>query len=222
MKIETFEKLKSPHFLRNLIERTENSITKSFWRLCEKKLSLREYINSTNDKKSTLIRNNKVSVIIGNEIEEELCPLLKSMNIVSEHVDNEIGDFLIENTMWELKTSKEKTNGKGIKTLQGSTHSGSKCDNYIFIRYGINIDKILKWKDKPNNIIDRLHFSVHRNVVKKEYWIGKHTNKNSRTTLKVPIGVYEDFSKGLVFGEIKPGRKFLQFLTLPLYNLMEY
>jgi len=222
MEFQILQKIKSPQFLNELIKHTELACAKSFWRICESKQTFRSLINKSKDMKNRLTKSNRISVSVANEFEEEMCPTLRKFNIKCQHIDNQVGDFIINGSVWELKTSKfnSELNSKNY-TLQGATHSGSKCNNYIFIRYELDFDKILKYKSKPNNIIKGLHFSVHKSIVKSEYWIGEANGNNSRTTLKVPISEYNNFNEGLVYGSIKPSTKYLQFRTEP-FCLEEY
>lgn len=210
--------LKSPLFLDELVRRTEISCSKSFWRFCDGKHTLRYIINQAADSTSRSIISNRISVKVGEEFEQEFKPTLKSFGLSCKHIDNSTADFLINNVLWELKTSKHS---KKSYSLQGSTHSNLLCENYIFIRYELDLDTVIKYKSKPNNIIKGIHFSVHNGIVKKEYWIGEATNNNSRTVLKVPNSKLSLFQKGLIYGEVIPAKKYLQFKTIPfkLYEI---
>lgn len=214
MNQKTFNIISSNEFIHSFIKKVEISISKSLWRVCEKKISIGEFIKSSIDRKTRLIKSNRISVMFGEEIEEDFCSTLKNFGIKSKHIDNEVGDVKIENDIWEIKTSKESPFGKkSTHTIQGSTHSRSKCKRYIFIRYGIDVDKILVKPASVNNLINRLHISIHDNIVESEYWVGKHSDNNSRTVLKVPLTEFDKFEKGIVFGSLKRANKYLQFRT---------
>jgi hypothetical protein len=220
MNEKVLEILRSPYFLNELVKRTEIGFSKTFWRLCERKRTLRYILDK--DTKGSNTNSVRVSVCFGENFEEEMIPTLKSFNIENAvHIDNQFGDFKIGDHIWELKTSKVNPNTNDNKTMQGSTHSGSKCNSYIFIRYDIDIDKVFKYKTKPNYIINGLHFSVHKDIVKQEYWKGTGSSNNSRTTLRVHKDNCKDFQEGLIFGKIKPAAKWTHFLTEP-FNLKEY
>ena len=95
-------------------------------------------------------KNTKVNILLNT---------LNEFDINSEIVDNEKADILIDGIIWEVKTSKQGEKHP-THSLQGSTHSSSKCNNYILIRYGVNWNRIFKYKTKPNYFINSLHFSV--------------------------------------------------------------
>jgi hypothetical protein len=217
MKNETLELLRSPVFLNELFKNIEISIARSFWRLYDNKMS---FNNLLHGKKNKNVQLNKISVCFAENFEQELFFVLKYLGVDCKYIDNEEGDFEIENEPWELKTSRENL-GNSKQTLQGATHSSSKCKNYIFIRYGVNMDKKFLYLRKSNDVINRLHFSVHHNIVDQKYWIGNASGNNSRTTLKIPISEYSDFNNGVVYGNINPSVKYLQFKT-EQFNLTKY
>lgn len=214
--------LRSEQFLNYFVKRTELACSKTFWRLCERKQSFRSVIKGTEDAKAQLTRSNRISVRVGEEFEEEICPALRNCHVRCKHIDNAIGDISIQGQIWEIKTSKHNPDIKSkTYSLQGATHSSSKTSSYIFIRYELDFDKRLRFKSKPNNIIKGLHFSVHNGIVLPEYWHGEANGSNSRTTLQVPKEVFDDFQHGVIYGSLRAARKYLQFHTAP-FNLTEY
>lgn len=223
MKKETLKILKSNEFLNNLIYNTEIYVSKSLWQLCENKKNLQNYLDeaSKEDIKARTEKSNEISVYIGAALHNVICPTLKEFGISCLSQKNEKGDLLIDGETWELKTSKQGEKKGGNETIQGSTHSGSKCNNYIFIRYGVDWNKKFVYKTKPNNFINQLHVSAHFGIVKKEYWVGKAGENNSRTTLNVPILESDNFNKGVIYGIIKPAKKWLHF-KMEEFNLKGY
>ena len=145
---------------------------------------------------------------------EEYC---KSENIPYERIDNSVGDFLIDGKPWELKTkfvdrnSETYINKKGEITYiyTGSTHSASKCNNYILFGMALDIDKPLSLDSEENKEIfdlDSRFLVVGENIGKYLQWQGKATKSNSRTTLRISASDAAKVEKHCYFGRIVPAR----------------
>tara|TARA_R110000824_G_scaffold9994_1_gene44337 strand:- start:10 stop:660 length:651 start_codon:yes stop_codon:yes gene_type:complete len=151
-------------------------------------------------------------------VDERLEEYCKNENIPYERIDNSVGDFLIDGVPWELKTkfvdrnSETYINKKGEITYiyTGSTHSASKCNNYILFGMALDIDRPLSLEDEENKGIfnlDSRFLIVGKNIGKYLQWHGKATKSNSRTALKISIKDAAKVEKHCYFGRVVPTRK---------------
>lgn len=123
-------------------------------------------------------------------------------------------DITIEGKPFEIKTvSKQSIDGK-YKEFQGATHSSSKCDNYILIKFDFAGDIVMVGGE---DMLKELFVSISENLIKKENWVGFATGNNSRTTLRVHKDYIDAVKETIVWGHahipLRKNSKWVRFNT---------
>jgi hypothetical protein len=183
----------------------EEKFRKNFWFLSEHDKSINEYVNKNSKENS--VRIGVGTGIISEYLIEHVFNKFKSddipelLNINPNNPNNfSSGDFVFDNEVIELKTSRTKyENGKDKnKCFSGATHSDSKTDKYLFIKYDLDVDK-------PINEVGFLKgiFVLGIKEISKEMWYGKPTKNSSFTTIKFPREMLKELKEGLIYGSFK-------------------
>ena len=118
-----------------------------------------------------------------------------------EITPSSVGDLLVSSMGASIHFEVKSTLGKDF---QGCTHSDKKSNDYIFIKYALNENMDLCGSLK--GFITGLHICVFDGL-DNSYWKGSANEKNSRTSLKVPISVCEEWRTKMICGTIRPMKK---------------
>ena len=118
---------------------------------------------------------------------------------------------------FELKTTMGKS-------FQGSTHSYEKADNWIFIKYNIDMDTDLTQSTLPGLFTDIHAVVLSETDLNKNTWKGKPGKRNSRSGLQIRANspFSRKWKKSLIMGEIKYCRKWCKLETEPLHKVVIY
>ena len=119
-----------------------------------------------------------ITVRLAEVFEEATYEVLKAAGLSVKRKADSGGDITINGKPWEIKT----TQGPDI---QGATHSSQKPPRYIMIKYKLDYDKNLSVENNEGLIIE-LGVWISEDI-DSDWWHGKPTKTNSRTTLKIPI-----------------------------------
>lgn len=207
------------NFIKELLRKADKSAKKDFWRLVERNLSIGSQVYNGRNVNNN---SNRISVMMGIILEEEFSNTLTHFGIKHIYANNNDCDFVIHKP-FQMKTARDKdktdeklagSTSKTISnnyTIQGATHCSSDCFNYIIIRYGLNMTE--KLGDQNCKIFKSFHLSILEDVIQKDYWQGKATSNNSRTTLRVPILAYDEMKEGLIYGKTVKAKKYIQLKT---------
>jgi len=198
--------LKSQKFLDELNEHVSEYAFHEFYMDCwSKNITINDFIN-INKKEHSVI----VGVKFGNIFQNALKKTLNE--IMSNEITDSEKDLELFNIPFELKTVREGLN------FQGATHSFRKCNNYILLMYIFNDNKIMS---SINDIlINGICLSVSMNLITKSNWYGTASEKNSRTTLKLPNDIINEVKHSLIYGNAKSKQKWISLTTEPIsYSL---
>jgi hypothetical protein len=116
------------------------------------------------------------------------------------------GDMLEDgNIHWEIKT------GRG-KEIQGSTHSPKEKESMYLIQvlWNCDMDKPLDEMIKDGKFISKINISVFKDIMLNSK--GKHTNQNSRTSLRFISNMYDECVKACVYGSVKKNPTWVKFV----------
>jgi hypothetical protein len=197
------EILKTQKFINELNENVSKYAFHEFFMDCwSENMTIREFIDK-NPSEHSVIVGVKFGNIFQNSLKRTLTEVM-SNDITSSEKDLELFEI-----PFELKTVRE-----GL-CFQGATHSFSKCSNYILLMFSF-IDNIIM-KNETDNLIKGLALSISINLLSKENWHGTASEKNSRTTLRLPINMIDSINETLIYGKATPKKKWIAFTTENLY-----
>lgn len=142
-------------------------------------------------------------------IQEALLMSLERNGIKCKVCNDSKGDLLLFKdgnwVQYELKTTMGEM-------FMGCTYS-TKCDNLIGIKYNIDIFKKIQL-GKQDGLIKELYVMVLENY--QTLWRGSHspTNKNSRTTLCLPVGDSDIINESTAVGKNKLNKKWIKSIPV--------
>ena len=194
--------LKSQEFLNELNKHVSEYAFQEFYIDCwSKKITIKDFINLNKQEHSVI-----VGVKFGNIFQNALKNALKE--IMSNEITDSEKDLELFDVPFELKTVREELN------FQGATHSFRKCDNYILLMYVFDDNKIMS--NINDVLISGICISVSTNMITKSNWHGVASEKNSRTTLKLPNSIISDVKESLVYGKAETKQKWIKLSTEPI------
>lgn len=196
-RIGTIMSMKDVNIYYDLVNRIEESIKYVYGIPCSNNMSLNEfYPEGTIDKSQ---KTGGVTVRFSELFEHYLEELYSEYGLDTLRKADSNSDFVVNNRNFELKTTQSSN-------FQGSTHSSSKCDDYVLIQYKLDWDKKLSL-DNNKGLITDLFVALYDGIDNK-WWCGQPTSNNSRTTLKIPSESYEEYKDKVIVGSVKQNPKF--------------
>ncbi len=194
---DTIISMKDVNIYYDLVNRIEESIKYVYGIPCSNNMSLNEfYPGGTIDKSQ---KTGGVTVRFSELFEHYLEELYSEYGLDTLRKADSNSDFVVNNRNFELKTTQSSN-------FQGSTHSSSKCDDYVLIQYKLDWDKKLSL-DNNKGLITDLFVALYDGIDNK-WWCGQPTSNNSRTTLKIPSESYEEYKDKVIVGSVKQNPKF--------------
>ena len=197
--------MKKPSIGFETVYKVQGKAWQRFGDLCEENLSIND--NWPDGSIDPSQKTGMITVQFSDLFEKNL------VNVLNEHLGkygykverkaNSVGDITITHIAsgktypFELKT----TQGDDF---QGATHSASKCDDYILIRFNLDYDKKFSMGDNSNLFTD-FSYQVYPNL-NNEWFKGKESKNNSRTTLRVPVQEFNNWSDSFVVGNAVDNR----------------
>jgi len=181
-----------------------------FWRRVGSHLTLREVMNTYwIDTKAEFCVD--LGVMFGKMFELYLPFKLQEAGYDVEPCFSSQGDMKNGDTYWEIKT------GRG-KFIQGATHSPKEKSsmNLIQVLWDCEWDKSLDEIEQDGKFISVINICVFRDVT--PHSIGKHSDNNSRTTLRFTCEDYDTCNDACVIGSIKKNRVNVGFTKVSCYN----
>jgi hypothetical protein len=133
---------------------------------------------------------------------EEVCEKWK---IPIKKIQTKTYDIIIDETPFEIKTTRIKPNGliefigSGVK---GEGHK--KCGNYILIASDYNKDKIIKCEGLNKNLINKIFYSVNIGIIKTEHWVD---GSGKTFTLKIPNSKIKRIQNSIIIGSAIKGKR---------------
>jgi len=195
--------IKKPRIYYETLAMVEDKLWQRFGDLCEDNMSINENwpVGSINPSELT----GNITVAMSDLFEKNLAKLLnkelKQYGYSVVKVNNSVGDLVITHIESGKKFPFELKTTQG-DSFQGSTHSASKCEDYILLAY--KVDRNLKLSmDDNSGFFTNYSSQVFPNM-DNVWWYGKETESNSRTTLKVPIVESNDWDNSFIIGSPKP------------------
>ena len=213
-KQEIIDKMKTKKIYENTIRYVEKHIQDAFNLCCRKGLSINQVwpdkIFGTSLNQKTVLTTVRMADLWETAIVDNLREFFENDQDISiERKNDAVGDLIIfykkqEFMRWEIKTTQSKN------SFTGSTHSSGKCNNYILISFGLNMDLVLN-KTSNEGIINEIAIFVWNNS--EVFWHRHSSTVKSFITFKIPINVDSNIC---VIGDLIKGRKWCSFRRVRL------
>ena len=192
--------MKKPAIGYETVFNVQNKAWQRFGDLCEENISIND--NWPDGSIDAAQKTGLITIQFSDLFEKNLVKVLDAhLNEYGYRVErraNSVGDLVIthidsgEEYPFELKTTQGTC-------FQGATHSDSKCNDYILIQYNLDYDKKFN-NDGNSNLFTDFSYQVYPDM-NNNWFKGKRTKRNSRTTLRVPISKHKKWSDSFVVGE---------------------